>query len=60
MKQKTVTIWIERVPTREELRRIRRWRRLENVVNVVLGLVIVAGLFYAGWLVGSGAIAIGG
>lgn len=42
--------------TREELRRARRRRIAENVVNVLLGLGSVAAAFYGGWLVGSGAI----
>ena len=59
MKQKKMTLWVERALTREELRRVKRWRLVENVVNMLLGLGIVVSLFWAGWLVGSGAIAIG-
>lgn len=59
MKQKKFTLWVERALTREELRRVKRWRLIENVVNVLLGLGIVVVLFWAGWLIGSGVIAIG-
>lgn len=33
-----------------------RWRIMENVVNVLLGAAIAAGLFWCGWLVGSGVV----
>ncbi len=47
---------VEFLPTREELRRERRWRIMENVVNVLLGVAGAAGLFWCGWLVGSGVV----
>lgn len=56
MKTRMMTVQIGRPLTREELRRARRWRIAENVVNVLLGLGSVAAAFYGGWLVGSGAI----
>lgn len=54
------TIQIQKHMTREELRRERRWQIAENVVNVLLGIAVVAAMFWAGYLVGSGAFAIGG
>lgn len=55
MKQKRLTIYVEHTPTCKELRIERRWRILENVLNVLLGVGAVAVSFYGGWLVGSGA-----
>lgn len=56
MKQKRLIVYVEHIPTREELRSERRWLILDNVLNIILGLAIVAVLFLAGYLVGSGAV----
>ena len=59
MKETRYTFEIKRELTREEQRRERRWRIAENVVNVLLGIGAAAALFWAGWLMGSGAFVIG-
>lgn len=56
MKQKRLTVYIEHVPTREELRIEKRWRTLDNILNILIGLTAIAAMFYAGWLVGSGSV----
>lgn len=60
MKEKLYTVEIQRRKTREEMRKERRWRIAENIVNVLLGIAIAASMFYAGWLVGSGAFVLEG
>lgn len=55
MKTKEITVEIRRPKSRRQLREERRLRRLENVLNVILGIGSAAVLFWAGWLVGSGA-----
>lgn len=56
----TIPIHFRRPKTREELKRERRWRIAENIVNVLLGIAIAVSMFYSGWLVGSGAFVFGG
>lgn len=47
---------IKRPKSQKQLRAERRWRILEDVLNVLIGVMVVATMFYAGWLVGSGAV----
>lgn len=54
------TLQVQKHMTREELRRERRWRIAENVVTVLLGIAVVAAMFWTGYQVGSGAFLIGG
>lgn len=56
METKWYMLHIRRPLTREEMKRERRWRIVENVVNVLLGLAIAAGLFWCGWQIGSGVV----
>lgn len=58
MQTREIIVDIRRPKSRVQLRRERRWRLAENVVNVLLGLGAVAAAFYCGWLVGSGAMGI--
>lgn len=55
MRTREIMVEIRRPKTRLELRRERRLRILDNVLNVLLGVGAVAASIYGGWLVGSGA-----
>ncbi len=59
MRSREIIVEIRRPKSRMELRRERRWRIAENVLNVVIGLLSIALAMWCGWLVGSGAVVIG-
>lgn len=50
------TIPIRSPKSRKQRQQERRLRIAENIVTVLLGLASSATLFWAGWLVGSGAL----
>lgn len=58
METKVITVQLRRPKSQQQLRMERRLRVAENIVTVLLGLVSAAALFWAGWLVGSGAFAL--
>ncbi len=55
MPVKEILVEIRRPKSRVQLRRERRLRILENVLNVLIGVAAEAAMFYCGWLIGSGA-----
>lgn len=55
MKSQIITVQLLRPKSREQLKIERRWRIADNIVTILLGLASAAALFWAGWLVGSGA-----
>lgn len=56
MEQRIVNVRVRRRLTREEIKRRKLWRIAENAVTVLMGLGAAAVLFWAGWMVGSGAL----
>lgn len=58
MKSQIITVQLRRPKSREQMKIERRWRIADNIVTVLLGLASASALFWAGWLVGSGAFAL--
>lgn len=55
MKSKIITVQLRQPKSRKQIQAERRWRIAENIITAILGIVSSAALFWAGWLVGSGA-----
>lgn len=56
MKSQMITVQLRQPKSRKRVQAECRWRIAENIITILLGLASAAALFWAGWLVGSGAI----